>query len=120
VLLFSLDGKTYVQPVAHGVSGMDGPSLSESKFSVTGVDAVEWIYQTIIEQSSPVTIVATGPLTNIAQLLSKYPSIKGRIERIAIMGGSLYSGNITSRRSLIFMSIPWRRRSFLTRKSRLR
>jgi pyrimidine-specific ribonucleoside hydrolase len=75
---------------------MDGPKLPESKFSVTGLDAVEWIYKTIFEQSSPVTIVATGPLTNIANLLSHYPSVKNRIERIAMMGGSLYSGNITS------------------------
>ncbi|PKM88726.1 MAG: pyrimidine-specific ribonucleoside hydrolase RihA, partial [Firmicutes bacterium HGW-Firmicutes-10] len=41
----SLDGKTYVQPVAHGVSGMDGPMLPESNLSVTGLDAVEWIHQ---------------------------------------------------------------------------
>ena len=92
----SLDGRTFVQPVAHGESGMDGPMLPESTLSVTGVDAVEWIHQTILEQSSPVTIVATGPLTNIANLLSHYPSIKNRVERIAMMGGSLYSGNITS------------------------
>lgn len=92
----SLDGKTYVQPVAHGVSGMDGPLLPESKFSVTGVVAVEWMYQTLSAQQDKVTIVATGPLTNVAMLLMKYPSIKSKIERIALMGGSLYSGNITS------------------------
>ena len=92
----SLDGKTFVQPVAHGQSGMDGPNLPEAKFSVTGLDAVEWMYQTLSAQQDKVTVVATGPLTNVAMLLMKYPSIKNRIERIALMGGSLYSGNITS------------------------
>lgn len=92
----SLDGKTYVQPVAHGQSGMDGPNLPEAKFSVTGLDAVEWMYQTLSAQQDKVTVVATGPLTNVAMLLMKYPSMKNRIDRIALMGGSLYSGNITS------------------------
>lgn len=92
----SLDGKTHVQPVAHGQSGMDGPNLPEAKFSVTGLDAVEWMYQTLSAQQDKVTVVATGPLTNVAMLLMKYPSMKNRIERIALMGGSLYSGNITS------------------------
>jgi pyrimidine-specific ribonucleoside hydrolase len=75
---------------------MDGPLLAESKFPVTGADAVEWMYQTVSRQQDKVTIVATGPLTNVAMLLMKYPTIKSKIERIALMGGSLYSGNITS------------------------
>jgi len=91
----SLIGKTFVQPDAHGESGMDGPLLPQATVKLTGTDAVQWMMQTIVESHQKVTIVATGPLTNVATLLQKYPQVKNNIEQISIMGGSIYSGNIT-------------------------
>ena len=41
------------------------------------------------------TLVPTGPLTNIALLLARYPGIEARIERIVLMGGSIGEGNVT-------------------------
>ena len=43
----------------------------------------------------PITIVAIGPLTNIALLLATYPEIKSKIKQIVIMGGSSGRGNVT-------------------------
>lgn len=43
----------------------------------------------------PVTLVAIGPLTNIALLLSQCPECKPYIRRLVIMGGSAGRGNCT-------------------------
>ena len=43
----------------------------------------------------PLTLVAVGPLTNVALALEREPGIVGRIDRIAIMGGAIGLGNWT-------------------------
>jgi pyrimidine-specific ribonucleoside hydrolase len=42
-----------------------------------------------------VTLIPTGPLTNIATFLREYPELKSRIARISLMGGSIGLGNTT-------------------------
>jgi inosine-uridine nucleoside N-ribohydrolase len=42
-----------------------------------------------------VTLVPTGPLTNIALFLARYPELTGKIERIVLMGGAVGEGNTT-------------------------
>lgn len=91
----SMSGNTYVQPQAHGESGMDGPILPKSNRKIEDLDAVAWMRETISQQSEPVTIIATGPLTNVGRLLDESPEIKDKISQISLMGGSVYSGNIT-------------------------
>ena len=81
---------------AHGESGMDGPILPESKYSVVSTNAVEFMYQKIRESKIKVTLVPIGPLTNIALLLRTYPEIKSNIEMICIMGGGIHTGNRTA------------------------
>ena len=51
--------------------------------------------KTISASSEPVTIVATGPLTNVGALLILYPELKPKIAHISIMGGGLAFGNWT-------------------------
>lgn len=50
----------------------------------------------IDESDSKVTIIALGPLTNIAQLLIMDPLIHEKIEEIHIMGGGIKQGNTTA------------------------
>ena len=57
--------------------------------------AVDWIAATLDAAPAPVTLVPTGPLTNIGLLLARYPGIESRIERIVLMGGSIGEGNVT-------------------------
>ena len=40
-------------------------------------------------------MVPTGPLTNIALFLARYPELESRIERIVLMGGAIGEGNTT-------------------------
>ena len=49
----------------------------------------------ILAADRPVTLVATGPLTNVAALLLAHPEAAGRLGEIVVMGGSTERGNVT-------------------------
>lgn len=83
-----------VQPEAHGESGMDGPHLPEAASRPVDLHAVEFLRKTLAESEEKVTLVTLAPLTNLAFFVRMYPQLLGKIERIEMMGGSLYSGNI--------------------------
>lgn len=77
----------------HGDSGMDGYDFPQiDDFNFLKEHSVEAMRKCIVENEK-ITIVAIGPLTNIALLLKMYPRIKPNIEEIVIMGGSLTRGN---------------------------
>lgn len=58
--------------------------------------AVEAMRETILASQEKVTIVATGPLTNVAALLVAHPEVKNNIETISWMGGAAKGGNKTA------------------------
>ena len=53
--------------------------------------AVDLIVDTLLESRQKITVVAIGPLTNIALALKADPRIKNNIERIVIMGGAYFT-----------------------------
>lgn len=77
----------------HGESGMEGYPFPMPKTEPIPMHAVEAIHSLLLSLEEPITILALGPLTNLALLLSVYPSCMDRIERIVIMGGSSARGN---------------------------
>ena len=79
----------------HGETGLDGPALPEPALEAEPLSAVELMAKTISKSSEPVTIVATGPLTNVGALLILHPELKAKIAHISIMGGGLAFGNWT-------------------------
>ncbi|ANI28452.1 ribonucleoside hydrolase [Yersinia entomophaga] len=79
----------------HGESGLDGPVLPEPDFAPQAENAVELIARVLRASPRPVTLVATGPLTNIALFLASHTELTPKIERIVIMGGSVMLGNWT-------------------------
>lgn len=80
-------------PEAHGDSGMDGPYFSDNDYPISSENAVVFMYSKIMESEDKVTIVALGPLTNIALLIRTFPEVKQKIECISLMGGGLDHGN---------------------------
>jgi pyrimidine-specific ribonucleoside hydrolase len=85
-----------IQPAFHGVSGLDGADLPEPAFAARPESAVELIAALVRASAGPVTLVPTGPLTNIALFLRAFPSLHPRIGAISLMGGSLGVGNTTA------------------------
>lgn len=81
-------------PGIHGDSGLDGPELPEPSRSWSEEHGSDTIIRLLKESKEPVTILPTGPLTNIALALSKAPEIKDNIEEIILMGGGTF-GNWT-------------------------
>ena len=79
----------------HGETGLDGPALPEPEINIEPLTAVELMAKVISESDKPVTIVATGPLTNVGALLILHPELKQKIAHISIMGGGLAHGNWT-------------------------
>lgn len=79
----------------HGESGLDGPALPEPGFKPQNCTAVELMANVLRESDEPVTLVATGPQTNVALLLNSHPELHAKIARIVIMGGAMGLGNWT-------------------------
>ncbi|HBX05233.1 MAG TPA: pyrimidine-specific ribonucleoside hydrolase RihA [Leclercia adecarboxylata] len=79
----------------HGESGLDGPALPEPNFAPQNCTAVELMAKVLRESAEPVTLVATGPQTNVALLLNSHPELHAKIARIVIMGGAMGLGNWT-------------------------
>lgn len=84
-----------IAPVVHGQSGLDGPALPEPKTQLSPLSAVELMAQAIADSEEPVTLIPTGPLTNVAKLLLAYPDLKPKIAQISLMGGGVKMGNWT-------------------------
>ena len=84
-----------VAPTVHGKSGLDGPDLPEPAFEPLEMSAVELMAKVLSESAEPVTLVPTGPLTNVAALLLAHPELKSKIREISLMGGGLHHGNWT-------------------------
>jgi inosine-uridine nucleoside N-ribohydrolase len=73
----------------HGETGLDGPVLPQPRAEPSGRHAVDFL----AERLEGATLVATGPLTNVALLLERYP--EARPDRIVLMGGAIAEGNVT-------------------------
>lgn len=80
----------------HGESGMPGYDFGEDYGQVIKEDAVDAMYNVLMNEPTPITLVPTGAYTNIALLLRKYPQIISKIDKIVAMGGSISGGNMTS------------------------
>lgn len=76
---------------ADGPSGLDGsPDLQDSNRPVEPLHAVDFLATRLRQAPEPVTLVPTGPLTNIALLFLKHPDVKPKIRQIVLMGGVFY------------------------------
>ena len=60
-----------------------------------GDDAVAAMIDALLASEEPVTMLAIGPLTHIAQALQREPRLRGRIAELVLMGGSTERGNHT-------------------------
>ncbi|MEK0306348.1 nucleoside hydrolase [Bifidobacterium favimelis] len=78
----------------HGQSGLDGVDLPVPTRPLDPGHAVDWIIETIMDnEPGTITLVPTGPLTNIAMAARKEPRIVERVREVVLMGGGYHVGN---------------------------
>jgi len=77
----------------HGESGLDGPDLPVASAQAREQHAVDFIADELRRREGKLTLVATGPLTNVGLLCSLHPD--ARPERLVLMGGAIGEGNRT-------------------------
>jgi len=78
----------YVAAYVHGETGLDGPDLPPARREPVDQHAVDFL----AERIDGATLVATGPLTNVALLLAREEASP---ERVVLMGGAIAEGNVT-------------------------
>ena len=80
---------------AHGNNGLGGVEFPEPKLKPVSESAVQLMCRTVRANPGEISIVAVGPLTNVATALSSDPGLAAKIRSIVVMGGSLTGGNVT-------------------------
>ena len=79
----------------HGTTGLDGPVFEPLTRSLEPEHAVLYIIRTLMESSDPITMVVTGPMTNLGMAIRLEPRIVEKIQRIVLMGGAYTNGIVT-------------------------
>lgn len=79
----------------HGASGLGGVRLPDTTRGYQDSGATTLLRDQILAAVDPVTLVALAPQTNLALLLTQYPEVADRLDRIVFMGGSAGIGNAT-------------------------
>jgi inosine-uridine nucleoside N-ribohydrolase len=79
----------------HGISGLDGPALPEPDIEPVPQHAVDLIIDLLLKSNDDITLVQTGPLTNLAIALCREPAIVPKSKAISLMGGAIGVGNTT-------------------------
>ena len=78
----------------HGANGVGDYQFPHTK-KLYSDNAVTFLRDTIMSSERKVTLVAIGPLTNIALLIKTFPEVADKIELLSIMGGATHGGNTT-------------------------
>lgn len=79
----------------HGDSGLGDAELPEPRRALAPEHAADVIVERVMAEPGAITLVATGPLTNIALALRQEPRLVEAVADFVIMGGSYTRGNMT-------------------------
>lgn len=79
----------------HGESGLDGGDLPPAAGKIASGHAVDRMIEEVMGAPGEVTIVAVGPLTNLAMAIVKCPELVEQAADIVVMGGAAGAGNVT-------------------------
>lgn len=84
-----------VAPNIHGESGMEGHAFGPLTKELDERHAVDFLIETLLASDGDITLVPTGPLTNVAMAMRREPKIVEKIDQIVLMGGAYELGNVT-------------------------
>ena len=81
----------------HGKTGIDGVAVYEPTMPLQDQHAVDFIIETLLgAENDSITLVPTGPLTNIGEAMSRQPDILPKVREIVLMGGAMREGGNTT------------------------
>jgi purine nucleosidase len=80
----------------HGETGLQGVELPEPQMPLQSQHGVEFLIETLMQASDPITLATLGPLTNLAIALIQAPQIIPKIQEVVLMGGATSQGNVTA------------------------
>lgn len=80
----------------HGETGLDGPVFAARKKEAEAGYGVNFIIETVMNNPGEITLVPTGPLTDIAMAIRMEPKVATYAKQIVAMGGSMGEGNVTA------------------------
>ncbi|MCY4590236.1 MAG: nucleoside hydrolase [Alphaproteobacteria bacterium] len=90
----------------HGETGIDGSGLPPPTRPLADGHAVDLLRDTVRNAPGEVTVVAVGPLTNLAAVLVQRPEFAAEAREIVVMGGSAGPGNVTPHAEFNFHADP--------------
>jgi inosine-uridine nucleoside N-ribohydrolase len=90
-----LAGELVVAADAHGETGLDGVDLPPPATEPIPDHAKDFLAAKLAASDRAVTLVALGPLTNVALLLEAHAEAREKIDRLVLMGGAIHEGNQT-------------------------
>ena len=83
-------------PFVHGENGLGNVHLPPPRAPLSGLPAAYFIVEQVLSNPDALTIIALGPLTNLALAVRLEPRIVDHVERVILMGGSALSvGNVS-------------------------
>ena len=89
----------------HGESGLDGFDFPKYDKPFDKRHGVQLIIDSVLNNED-VTIVATGPLTNVAMAIKLEPKLLNKVKEIVLMGGSVDNGNTSPAAEFNIMCDP--------------
>jgi inosine-uridine nucleoside N-ribohydrolase len=79
----------------HGPDGLGGAQLPESSRRAIQ-DGVAYLLERLMAEPGEITLVCTGPLTNLAHAIQRLPEVAQAVQHVVLMGGAARPpGNVT-------------------------
>lgn len=85
---------SFSKEVYHGANGLGGFEFEKNNRKPSNLSALESFHKILSESQEKITVVALGPLSNIADLISTYPQDLQNIEKLIFMAGSIEEDGI--------------------------
>ncbi|XP_076928700.1 uridine nucleosidase 1-like [Bidens hawaiensis] len=88
-------GEPTIGDFAHGSNGLGDINLPEPKSKKVEISASEFLVEKVSQYPGEISILALGPLTNLAMAIKRDSSFAAKVKRVVILGGAFFAlGNI--------------------------